>query len=268
MLILFRKSYLVCAFICAIAAQSLAAQSENDLLDQLRSDYAAMTYARSEYEQGIESGSVSDSEKLDYAVWLDQLENQVVEGCRALSGYSQPEALVDIPCAEFTEIYSGAVNIDIEHETTDGEKTAAMTDQFNESLGEFDEKLLTEQDRVKNQKPRVESENAGAGAAGGGDSGSDSEQGSESGSMSEESGAGENSPGRQQGNESETGTNFPSGGAAGEPSPAGNSNIPDDIPDGSDDDVIARQLREAAEKETDPELQKKLWEEYRRYKSG
>ena len=35
-----------------------------------------------------------------------------------------------------------------------------------------------------------------------------------------------------------------------------------------DDDVVARQLREAAEAETDPELKAKLWEEYRRYKEG
>lgn len=34
------------------------------------------------------------------------------------------------------------------------------------------------------------------------------------------------------------------------------------------DDIVARQLREAAEKETDPELKKKLWEEYRKYKEG
>ncbi len=39
-----------------------------------------------------------------------------------------------------------------------------------------------------------------------------------------------------------------------------------ELPDGSDDDVVARQLREAAERETDPELKEKLWEEYRRYK--
>ena len=39
-----------------------------------------------------------------------------------------------------------------------------------------------------------------------------------------------------------------------------------DMPDAKDDDVIARQLREAAENETDPELKEKLWEEYRRYK--
>ncbi len=39
-----------------------------------------------------------------------------------------------------------------------------------------------------------------------------------------------------------------------------------DLPDARDDDVIARQLREAAMAETDPELKEKLWEEYRRYK--
>jgi hypothetical protein len=44
--------------------------------------------------------------------------------------------------------------------------------------------------------------------------------------------------------------------------------IPEDIPDARDDDIIARQLREAAMNETDPELQEKLWEEYRRYKGA
>lgn len=42
--------------------------------------------------------------------------------------------------------------------------------------------------------------------------------------------------------------------------------IPPDIPDGSDDDVVARQIREAAMRETDPKLRKKLWDEYRKYK--
>ncbi|MCY4094283.1 MAG: hypothetical protein OXG05_04070 [Gammaproteobacteria bacterium] len=38
-----------------------------------------------------------------------------------------------------------------------------------------------------------------------------------------------------------------------------------DIPDAKDDDVIARQLREAALAEKDPELREALWEELRRY---
>ena len=36
----------------------------------------------------------------------------------------------------------------------------------------------------------------------------------------------------------------------------------------SDDDIVARQIREAAEKETDPELKKRLWKEYENYKKG
>jgi len=41
--------------------------------------------------------------------------------------------------------------------------------------------------------------------------------------------------------------------------------VPEDIPDGDDDDVVARQLREAAMAEPDPELREKLWDEYRKY---
>jgi hypothetical protein len=43
--------------------------------------------------------------------------------------------------------------------------------------------------------------------------------------------------------------------------------VPDDIPDADGDDVFARQLREAAMNEPDPELREKLWDEYRRYRA-
>lgn len=56
------------------------------------------------------------------------------------------------------------------------------------------------------------------------------------------------------------------------PTPApprrGAEGIPDNLPDAKDDDIIARQLREAALQELDPELQEKLWQEYRKYKKG
>jgi hypothetical protein len=44
--------------------------------------------------------------------------------------------------------------------------------------------------------------------------------------------------------------------------------VPKDVGDGHDDDVVARQLREAAMKEDDPELREKLWDEYREYKKS
>jgi len=50
----------------------------------------------------------------------------------------------------------------------------------------------------------------------------------------------------------------------GVPSPS-DGEVPDDIPPSANDDIIARQLREAALAETDPATRAKLWNEYRRY---
>ncbi|MFU8876686.1 MAG: hypothetical protein ACNA7E_00985 [Wenzhouxiangellaceae bacterium] len=44
--------------------------------------------------------------------------------------------------------------------------------------------------------------------------------------------------------------------------------VPPDIPDRADDDIVARQLRAAAENEPDPELRARLWDEYRAYKDN
>lgn len=96
------------------------------------------------------------------------------------------------------------------------------------------------------------------------------------------SGGGGNLPGAPSsaGNQTASGTagngqsNAPAGGGAmpvppsrpAPPMPRGQA--PDDIPDARDDDIIARQLREAAMAETDPALREALWEEYRRYKGS
>ena len=54
-----------------------------------------------------------------------------------------------------------------------------------------------------------------------------------------------------------------------QPNPSSNNPVvPDDIPDGQDDDVVAGQIREAAMNEPDPVLREKLWEEYRQYKAS
>jgi hypothetical protein len=40
---------------------------------------------------------------------------------------------------------------------------------------------------------------------------------------------------------------------------------PTNIPNGNNDDVVARQLREAAMREPDPAVRERLWDEYRKY---
>jgi hypothetical protein len=48
----------------------------------------------------------------------------------------------------------------------------------------------------------------------------------------------------------------------------GSKSHPGNRYDPKDDDIVARQLREAAEEETDPELREKLWNEYEQYKKN
>ena len=43
--------------------------------------------------------------------------------------------------------------------------------------------------------------------------------------------------------------------------------IPEDVGDGRNDDIVLRQIRDAATNEKDPVLREKLWDEYRRIQS-
>ncbi|RLB93881.1 MAG: hypothetical protein DRH76_09745, partial [Deltaproteobacteria bacterium] len=54
--------------------------------------------------------------------------------------------------------------------------------------------------------------------------------------------------------------------SGGGPAAADGGVVPEDIPPTSGDDIVARQLREVAMSEKDPQLRAKLWNEYRRYK--
>jgi hypothetical protein len=253
-------TFILITLICVFAAQGQAAQSESDLLDQLRADYAALLDARVEFEEMEESCDTSSEEQADFAAWIKQLSEQFAVSCRTVSSHSARSIPSDIPCGEFITAFTNPAGIDIQHESTDAEKTAAMVGQFNDSLGEFDEKLLREQDRVKAQRPLSTSPSStGGGAAGG----SDGNSGGESAQVSADGEA------AYEGQQSDPqGSDQTVTGVRGTSSSGKQSTAPPDIPDGSDDDVIARQLREAAEKEADPELKKKLWEEYRRYKKG
>lgn len=46
----------------------------------------------------------------------------------------------------------------------------------------------------------------------------------------------------------------------------GGGKLPEDIPPADNDSALEAQIRQAAIEETDPELKKRLWDEYRRYK--
>jgi hypothetical protein len=149
---------------------------------------------------------------------------------------------------------------------TSGEREAGLDRELDQSLSEFDGLLLKEQEMLEAQRQ----ETASAMGSAGGDAGEESAGGSGV-------GGGDSADGSDRAESDAGGTGGSPDSPAGEPiDPSGgsvegrtdNGRIPPDVGDGSDDDIVARQLREAAEKEEDPELREKLWDEYRAYKSG
>lgn len=131
---------------------------------------------------------------------------------------------------------------------TGAETAAALDGELEGSLGEFDDRMRSELQRLAEEAANAElagSQPTGDSTAGGGADRGDGPPGSTE-DVGDTSGA--------------------VGGSG--PGATGSDRVPDDVGDGSDDDIVARQLREAATAEEDPELRAKLWEEYRRYKAS
>jgi hypothetical protein len=146
--------------------------------------------------------------------------------------------------------------------------------ELSASLSEFDQLLLKEMDEIRSKSESRMSTLAQEAASAAQRIG---EQGEEAGGTSGEPASSEGGEkGGQKGSEGESGGSYENvpttdGPVAGGSSAGGSaSGQQAKRPSGSDqdDDIVARQLREAAEKETDPELKKKLWKEYEDYKKS
>ena len=153
---------------------------------------------------------------------------------------------------------------------TTEERTGDLDRKLDSSLTEFDGILLKEQENLDARR-EMTGEPCSGGAYG--------ETGEKPGGS--ETPEGQKSEGKEQ-------TKTPGGLSGGSPDPPagkaekpapgepvggnqakkGSGRVPPDVGDGKDDDIVARQLREAAMKEEDPKLREKLWDEYRKYKKG
>ena len=252
------------------------------LLDRLRINHAAMVSSEQDFHNRQRRGTLSGVEASDYAAYVARLHRLVAEDCAELmqAGVLLPP---ELGCPEVAPVLPVPAAIDQASEQSLAEQLAVLDAELMGGLGDFDELLLREQERVRAQAPMGEAAGGGEGSGSGNGAGGSGEAGEGEGADGEgggRDGAGATS-GERGGAEGASGQTRTTagggdagGGMGGRQSGQGSSSggrrggVPRDIPDGDDDDVVARQLREAAEKETSPELKEKLWEEYRRYKQG
>ena len=139
----------------------------------------------------------------------------------------------------------------------DADRAAELEGELDKSLGEFDEALGEEQRKVSSVGRNTE------GFGGGGGRGGTISLGEQSaGAMAGSSGGGGGGGGGVA-NADQSERKGPLDGMSEQDI---EMRTPDDIDLTAYDDIVARQLREAALAENDPELRDRLWEEYRKYK--
>jgi hypothetical protein len=228
----------------------------------------------SELEHLKKSGNASAEAIKDYEEYLARVRAMTAENRKIME---QMEAAYDRHTPGETKSDSAVSNkrdkmVDPnipEEQTVD--EVAALDKEFNESLAKFDDRLLKEMDAIRAgsaKKLQDLAQEAADAAKRLRDKGVDVDtSGSES---SEETDAQKEAS--KSSRETET-----TGGAADTETASrdgsrrgGKSGSADDRhrTDYEDDDIVARQLREAAENETDPELKEKLWKEYEEYKKS
>jgi len=260
---------LILTVLCTASALHAADQ---DQVESMRNSVLALDSARQTALQEIGSSPLPGEEADDYQDFIVYLNTRIVNYCTELAEQGDAATLEGLPCpaasamghgeneqADTEETFIYLPVAEPQETQTQAEKTASMDRQLFASLGEFDELLLKEEDKISSRVPsQRESGNSGLSGSGGSSAGTG------------ESGDGTGEGGDQGGQSAQVRTPSGSGSGAG----AGDAGIDHSaygapggkLPPPQDDDIVARQLREAAEKETDPELKKKLWEEYWKYK--
>ena len=224
------------------------------------------------------SGKASPEVVAAYEVYLARVREIVLEHQRLLA---QMEAAVSAHAGRPPAPAAGAAE---EGASSSGAGTEAvdrlqeLDRQFNESLAAFDEMLLKELRLIQAASAQRMRGLTEAAAKAGRQAGEKGQGSASAGKEGAEGGGAEQTGGEAAGAGSEQAKGSEGRGKPGEPAggsqegagwgPGGSGAPPGSYTPSPDDDIVARQLREAAEKETDPELKAKLWKEYEAYKKS
>ena len=280
----------------ACASYATAPQKTPSALEaarkNLRISQATEKRIASELERLKKSGEASPEVIADYEIYLDRVRAMVAENQKIVRDMEATYARY-VPEAST----SGSASVDDKDKMLDPDipeqqtvdEVAALDRELDQSLSEFDELLLKELDliRAKSADKMQDLAQEAAEAArrlkekGIDLEGSSSEDAAES--EAEETADQKETDTEETDAETETGASGQkdeqaqkegSGddqtrkGDTSREGGEGKTRQQDRHGSGEDDDIVARQLREAAEKETDPELKEKLWKEYDEYKKN
>lgn len=240
------------ALVLLIAAMASLGYGAAPTASDLRFSIDALTRIRDSAEKSLEQ-TINTSDRFESIQFITFLSSRIQADCRALMQLA-PGAIAGLPCTPAV-INSAASYPDA---ISQGEKVADLDSRLRGQLQDFDDMLLAEHESM--------AATAGSGAGNSGEGATGGETVAQS--TLEDDRSAQGSTGQNEQNEQNEPAAYPG------PCPDGQEcgqDLPPRVDDdqlGKDDDIVARQLRKAAEQERDPELKEKLWEEYYRYKNS
>ena len=275
------------------AAEEPTSSELSRALDDLRSSDIEWRREDAAFRRQRVAGGLSVRDVAEYAEFVASLQRQKLENCEVVRKLGGNAALTGYDC-EITSKSGGAPSAPPPLNTvkTEAEKLEGLEAELKRLESELDEELREKQQALR-ERQRNQSAGGGGGAAGSGQearlappsgpgnihkSGNPPQWSNPGGEKSAVTGADSKLGGSQTtGNPGKTGQGQPGAETpdiSGKAGPgAGRSTDKEANPmtganganeDGSDDDIVMRQIREAAERETDPVLKDKLWKEYRK----
>ena len=247
--------------------------------DDLRVSQATEKRIASELEQLKRSKNASAEDIRNYETYLESVQEMVAENRKTVAKMEAAYA-EQPPRKESSETPARNELEKLSDPTIPEEnapdRLAELDRQLNASLSEFDAVLLKKMETIESEsdaKMRDLAEKAAEAAKRlkekGEASNTDQSQMSEEESKKKDEQNGKDSSGKQKSPQTEQGKGDEAVATADHSADAGaGPGHPGSRYSKEDDDIVARQLREAAEKETDPELKAKLWKEYEAYKKN
>lgn len=217
----------------------------------------ALDITRTKYQEKIYTQKTVKIRN-EYTIFIEYLSFQINNYCDQIIRGSGIEAIKDLQACDTNKIY---FNIEEIYQTSE-DKIALLDDQLLETMGEFDEMLLTEDEIISQTIQNKASRNS-----------SDSKQNSSSEGLSKSHKNNQSQTSQISKENSNQYTNNNSSRKNSSVSQGNqrqfyNTNKQRKIISEIDDDIVARQLKEAAGKEMNPDLKEKLWDEYYKYKQS
>jgi hypothetical protein len=272
---------------CAAAQERPATAAQIEVVTaELLASNAEWQRNDRDYRRQRDQGHLSESEAAEFAQFVAGLRHRMLVDCGRLRDLRGDPSEHAIDCAELDSETDGSARIAVLREggpaLTEEEKSAALDNELREIEAELDELLATRQNELSviRRSPSSSVSASGGRSAGrrNGDQNGDQGGGQNSGGAAATGDGKRGGESGEMANARNAETSAGTGGSSPGESGAGPGSAKSGAPrsaqrgsgkwDGVDDDILARQLREAAESEPDPVLKDKLWEEYRKYKES